>query len=57
VDGQKVATATLSDGTASQSVGPFASVGVRHVEVRYLGDDVTRAGTATTTVTVGSSNS
>jgi 5'-nucleotidase len=54
VDGEKVTTATLSGGEASASVGPFANVGTRHVEVRYLGDDVTRPGTATTTVTVTS---
>ena len=55
VDGQKVATSTLSGGHASASVGPFPSAGVRHVEVRYLGDDVTKPGTATTTVTVTNS--
>jgi 5'-nucleotidase len=54
VDGVKVATAMLSGGTASATLGPFANVGTRHVEVRYLGDDITKAGTATTTVTVTS---
>ena len=52
VDGQRVAPATLEGGTASGTIGPFPNVGVRHVEVRYLGDDVTKPGTATTTVTV-----
>jgi len=52
VQGEKVATATLSNGTASATLGPWASAGTEHVEVRYLGDDVTEPGTATTTVTV-----
>ena len=52
VDGVRVGSVELSDGTASAVVGPFASAGTRHVEVRYLGDDVTKAGSATTTVTV-----
>jgi 5'-nucleotidase len=54
VDGVKVTTATLSDGAASAVIGPFATAGTRHVEVRYLGDDVTDPGTATTTVTATS---
>jgi hypothetical protein len=33
-------------------VGPFANTGTRHIEVRYLGDDITQAGSAATTVTV-----
>ncbi len=56
VDGQKVATAALAGARASATIGPFATVGVRHVEVRYLGDDVTASGTGTTTVTVVSTN-
>jgi predicted extracellular nuclease len=52
VDGQHVTTATLSGGSTSAVVGPFASAGTRHVEVRYLGDDVTRPGTASTTIQV-----
>jgi predicted extracellular nuclease len=54
VDGVEVDSAELSGGTASAVVGPFASVGTRHVEVRYLGDDVTRPGSATTTIAVTS---
>jgi 5'-nucleotidase len=54
VNGQKVTTATLSAGKASATVGPWSSAGTEHVEVRYLGDDVTKPGTATTTVTVTS---
>ena len=56
VDGQRVTTTSLTDGAASVVVGPFATAGVRYVEVRYLGDDVTRPGSATTTVTVTNSN-
>jgi predicted extracellular nuclease len=56
VNGEQVATATLSDGTASATVGPFPTAGVRHVEVRYLGDDLTKPGTASTTVTVVNGN-
>ncbi|HEX3221949.1 MAG TPA: ExeM/NucH family extracellular endonuclease, partial [Nocardioides sp.] len=52
VDGVQVGTATLAGGQASVVVGPFASAGTRHVEVRYLGDDVTKPGSAATTVTV-----
>jgi hypothetical protein len=48
-------TATLGGGTAGAVLGPFATTGTRHVEVRYLGDDVTRPGSATTTITVTSS--
>jgi hypothetical protein len=42
----------LDRGEASATIGPFANIGTRHVEVRYLGDDVTKPGTDTTTVTV-----
>jgi 5'-nucleotidase len=52
VDGVSVGTATLGDGTAGFVVGPFPDAGVRQVEVRYLGDDVTEPGAAGTTVTV-----
>jgi hypothetical protein len=55
VDGVQVGTATLAGGQASVVVGPFASAGTRHVEVRYLGDDVTKPGSAATTVTVTNS--
>ncbi|HET7069426.1 MAG TPA: ExeM/NucH family extracellular endonuclease [Nocardioides sp.] len=56
VDGEQVATTTLSDGTASATVGPFPTAGVEHVEVRYLGDALTKPGTARTTVTVVNGN-
>jgi 5'-nucleotidase len=52
VDGVKVGTATLSDGTASFVVGPFPDAGVRQIKVKYVGDDVTEPGVATTTVSV-----
>jgi 5'-nucleotidase len=52
VDGVEVGSATLDRGEASATIGPFANIGTRHVEVRYLGDDVTKPGTDTTTVTV-----
>jgi hypothetical protein len=52
VNGQKVATATLNAGKAGATIGPWSSAGTQHVEVRYLGDDVTKPGTAATTVTV-----
>jgi predicted extracellular nuclease len=52
VNGQKVATATLSAGKAGATIGPWSSAGTQHVEVRYLGDDVTKPGAAATTVTV-----
>jgi hypothetical protein len=52
VDGVEVTTATLVGGSASGEIGPFAAAGTRHVEVRYLGDDVTKPGTASTTVAV-----
>jgi hypothetical protein len=56
VNGEQVATTTLSDGTASATVGPFPTAGVEHVEVRYLGDALTKPGTARTTVTVVNGN-
>jgi predicted extracellular nuclease len=56
VDGQLATTVSLSGGEASATIGPFANAGTRHVEVRYLGDDVTEPGTATTTVTVVNGN-
>jgi 5'-nucleotidase len=56
VDGQQVTTVSLSGGEASASIGPFPRAGTRYVEVRYLGDDLTEPGTATTTVTVTNGN-
>jgi 5'-nucleotidase len=56
VDGVKVGTTTLSGGTASFVVGPFPSAGVREVEVKYVGDDVTQAGHAKVDITVTNGN-
>jgi 5'-nucleotidase len=56
VNGVKATTATLVDGAASATLGPWSTAGTEHVEVRYLGDDVTRPGTATTTITVTNGN-
>jgi 5'-nucleotidase len=52
VNGAQVGTTTLSDGHGSFVVGPFPDAGVRTVELRYLGDDVTEPGRATVDVTV-----
>jgi predicted extracellular nuclease len=56
VNGEKATTVALTGGSASATIGPFPNAGVRHVEVRYLGDDVTVPGTSTTTVTVVNGN-
>jgi predicted extracellular nuclease len=56
VNGVKVTTTTLSGGEASATIGPFPDAGTQHVEVRYLGDQVTKPGTASTTVTVTNGN-
>jgi hypothetical protein len=37
-------------------LGPFPAAGTQTVEVRYLGDTVTQAGTGTVTLTVTSGN-
>ncbi|WP_151081974.1 ExeM/NucH family extracellular endonuclease [Nocardioides cynanchi] len=52
IGGQRVATATLANGTASTVVGPFAGAGTQVVEVRYLGDQVTKPSSTTVSVTV-----
>ncbi len=52
VDGHQVGTVTLVNGSGSATVGPFASAGTRTVEVRYLGDQVTKPSTASVTLTV-----
>ena len=41
VDGRLLARGVLSDGSVQLVVGPFADIGLKHVEVRYLGDDRT----------------
>ncbi|MDX6358670.1 MAG: uncharacterized protein QOH37_1724 [Nocardioidaceae bacterium] len=52
IAGQQVGSATLVDGAASTVVGPFSSAGTQVVEVRYLGDQVTKPSSTTVTVTV-----
>jgi 5'-nucleotidase len=54
IAGRQVGSATLTNGAASTVVGPFSSAGTQVVEVRYLGDQVTRSSSATVTVTVTS---
>jgi predicted extracellular nuclease len=56
VGGEQVALRQLVDGHASATLGPFPRAGTETVEVRYLGDDVTRAGVGTTTLTVTNGN-
>jgi hypothetical protein len=38
----RLSTATLVDGKATATVGPFTTVGTRSITARYLGDAVTR---------------
>ena len=52
VGGTEVDSATLTNGAATLSVGPFASVGSRTVTIAYSGDSSTAAGSTTTTVEV-----
>lgn len=50
--GTELATATLVDGQATLTVGPFATTGDKAIEVRYAGDGTATASTAVVTVTV-----
>ena len=52
VNGAFVSSAPLTDGRASLTVGPFATVGDKVVELRYFGDQHTLTGSDTVTVTV-----
>lgn len=52
VGGTEVDTATLVDGKATLTVGPFASVGAKTVTIDYSGDSDAAPGSTTTTVTV-----
>ncbi len=52
VNGSVVASADLVAGAATLTVGPFASVGVAEIEVRYLGDAHVATGTDAVSVTV-----
>jgi 5'-nucleotidase len=56
VDGHQVGTVTLVDGSGSATIGPFPTAGTRTVEVRYLGDQVTKPGTTSVTLTVTNGN-
>jgi 5'-nucleotidase len=51
-DGRLLDAASLVDGAATLTVGPFARPGTVTLEVRYLGDDRVAAGSTTTTVEV-----
>lgn len=52
VDGVVLGTAELVAGQASITIGPFTTVGTKVVTLRYLGDDATKAGNGSVTVTV-----
>lgn len=52
VDGAKHSTVTLAAGSATATVGPFATAGAKTVEARYLGDTATNPSTGRATLTV-----
>ncbi len=52
VGGSIVASAELTAGSATLTVGPFATIGTKDIEVRYLGDAHVAAGSDTVTVLV-----
>ncbi len=52
LDGKVVGGAELVDGKASLPVGPFGTAGDKLIEVRYYGDEGTKAATGQVTVTV-----
>lgn len=52
VDGSLVKAATLTNGAATLTVGPFDSTGVKTFEVRYLGDGNVATCSVTTSVNV-----
>jgi 5'-nucleotidase len=52
VDGSLVKAATLTNGAATLTVGPFDSTGVKAFEVRYLGDANVATSSVTTSVNV-----
>jgi predicted extracellular nuclease len=56
IGGHQVGSATLANGTASTVVWPFSNTGTQSVEVRYLGDELTRASSTTVDVIVTSGN-
>jgi len=52
VDNKVVGTGDLVSGKTSITVGPFDTVGTKTITLRYLGDDDTKAGIGTVSVTV-----
>ncbi len=52
VDGTRVATATLVNGAASATVGPFPTTGRRSVTARYLGSDALEASSGSASIVV-----
>jgi 5'-nucleotidase len=52
VDGVVVGAGDLVAGSTSIEVGPFDTTGAKVVTLRYLGDDATKAGTGSVTLTV-----
>ena len=56
VDGVLERVVTLTGGSVTTSVGPFATAGEKRIELRYLGDDHVSPGTVTRTVTVVNGN-
>jgi 5'-nucleotidase len=52
VDGKVVGGGELSAGKTTFTVGPFANPGTKVITVKYFGDDATKAGETTTSLTV-----
>ncbi len=52
VDGVVVGAGDLVAGSTSIDVGPFDTIGTKVVTLRYLGDDATKAGNGSVTLTV-----
>ena len=52
VDGVVLGSAELVAGQASITVGPFSTAGTQVVTLRYLGDETTKAGNGSVSVTV-----
>jgi 5'-nucleotidase len=56
VDGVLETVVTLTGGSVTTPVGPFATAGEKRIELRYVGDDHVLPGTVTRTVTVVNGN-
>lgn len=52
IDGSVVGAGQLVGGTVDITLAPFATVGLKSVELRYLGDDTTKPATTTASVDV-----